>query len=478
MFKLSSEAILDGAVTVENKFIVEYMPYADGDYVKVYLYGLSLAARKSDPDDTIERLARRLDLDVATVNAAIDYWAERGLMSRLGDDIGYLSLRSVRPKIKKYDVDKYAEFNRQAQSYISARQIDSQEYREYYDIMERLDIEWQAMVLIVKYCVDIKGDNVSCPYILAVARNLAQDGYRSSDDVMDRLEEYGVYYNDLCAVLGVLPTGKKHPDHEAVQLYKKWKLSYKFDQSVIAAVAQSVKRGGMATLDLKLTQYHDSGFTTLEQIDGYETERRRLYKLAKAVNKSLGLYYENVDPEINNYIRPWLDMGMESSAISALADYCMVSGLKTLSDLDAVVRDFFAAGITTESRVKARFEHERRFDGAIEKLLQKLNIQGAVKPSHRAMYETWIEKWSMPDDVIEYAATLACEKANPVPYMNAILSAWRGAGVNTLDGAKSADSSGGGKSVDTVKTNTATVRERITAEQLNAMVIHLGEDDK
>ena len=35
MFKLSSEASLDGAITVENKFIVEYMPYADGDYVKV-----------------------------------------------------------------------------------------------------------------------------------------------------------------------------------------------------------------------------------------------------------------------------------------------------------------------------------------------------------------------------------------------------------------------------------------------------------
>ena len=53
MFKFSSEASLDGSVTVETKFIVEYMPYADGDYVKVYLYALSLAARKNDPDDSI-----------------------------------------------------------------------------------------------------------------------------------------------------------------------------------------------------------------------------------------------------------------------------------------------------------------------------------------------------------------------------------------------------------------------------------------
>ena len=31
---------LDGYVTVENKFIIDYLPYADGDYVRVYLYAL------------------------------------------------------------------------------------------------------------------------------------------------------------------------------------------------------------------------------------------------------------------------------------------------------------------------------------------------------------------------------------------------------------------------------------------------------
>ena len=132
MFKFSSEASLDGSVTVETKFIVEYMPYADGDYVKVYLYALSLAARKNDPDDSIERLARRLDLDIATVDAAFDYWTEQGLMSRLGDEVTFLSLRAARPKIKKYDVDKYREFNRLAQQYVAARQIAPNEYNEYY----------------------------------------------------------------------------------------------------------------------------------------------------------------------------------------------------------------------------------------------------------------------------------------------------------------------------------------------------------
>lgn len=475
MFKLSSEACLDGAVTVENKFIVEYMPYADGDYVKVYLYGLSLAARKDDPDDTVERMARRLDLDEATVSAAIDYWTELGLMSRLGDDISYLSPRTARPKIKKYDVDKYREFNRQAQSYITSRQISPNEYNEYYGIMERLGIEWLAMVLIVKYCVDLKGENVSCPYILAVARNLAQDGYRTADEVEERLEEYGVYYNDLCEVLGALGGGKR-PDHESVKLYKKWKIVYKYDKDMIVGVAATIKRGGMATLDTKLTQYSELGFATAEQIQKYEDERKALYKLTKAVNKALGVYYENVDPEITNYIRPWLDMGFEDGAVVAVAEYCMKNGLKTLSDLDSVMREFFNSSVLTEKQVKAHTEREARFDGDISALMQSLKLRGAIKPVYRAFYENWRERMNVSKELIDHAATLAADKSNPFAYMNSVLSAWSASGVTTVDGAKAHGTEKPSAPTGEAKPNT--VREQMTAEQLNALFVRLGEEDK
>lgn len=474
MFKLSPEAVFDGYVTVENKFIVEYMPYADGDYVKVYLYGLSLAARKADSDDTVERLARRLDLDIATVNAAIDYWTELGLMSRLGDEISYLSLRTARSKIKKYAVDAYAEFNRQCQLYISERQISPNEYNDYYALMEKMGIEWQAMVGIVKYCVDHKGGNVSCPYILAVARNLAQDGYRSYDDVVNRLEEYGVYYPELSAVLGAM--GGKRPDHETVTLYKKWKISYKFDYNTILHAAKTIKKGGATTLDLKLTTYHDLGLMTPAAIDGYEEERRELYKLAKAVNKALGLYYDNVDPEISVYIKPYLDMGFESNAIVSVAEYCMRNDLKTLSDLDAVMRDLFAAGATTLDAVKNMTERETRNDEAIKKIMSIVGIMGAVKPAYRAFYENWTDKRNLPADVIEYAASLSVGKA--FGYINSILTAWANADVTTVDGAKAANASSSNTNANPSRPSDALVREHITAEELNALFTKIGDTDE
>ena len=470
MFKLSSEASLDGAITVENKFIVEYMPYADGDYVKVYLYGLSLAARKSDSDDSIERLARRLDLDLPTVEAAIDYWSELGLMSRLGDEICFFSPRNTRPKIKKYDVDKYVEFNRQAQLYISARQIAPNEFNEYYALMEKLNLEWQAMVLIVKYCVDLKGDNVSCPYILAVARNLASDGYRTADEVGERLDEYGVYFNDLMRVLSVM--GVKHSDHESVQLYKKWVKEYKFSSELIYYVAQSIKRGGANMLDVKLTAYRELGFSTVADVEAYETERKNLYKLTKSVNKALGLYYDNVDPEITTYVKPWLDLGFEAGAILSAAEYCMKKDMKRLSDLDAVVRDLFAQGLTSEAQVKSAFGRENRFDKDIEALLKSLNIKGAVKDVYRAYYSNWKDKWAMPDELISYAATLAADKANPFAYVNAILMAWHNSGVTSVEQAKTSTAKPAEAAAPT-----GVVYERYTEEELNSMFTQITEDD-
>ncbi len=468
MFKLSSEASLDGAITVENKFIVEYMPYADGDYVKVYLYGLSLAARKDDGDDSIERLCKRLALDVSTVDAAIEYWANLGLMARIGDDVTYMSLRNVRPKIKKYDVDKYAEFNRNCQLFVTDRQIPPHEYDEYYSFMEKFDMEWQAMVAIVRYCTKLKGGNVSAPYILAVARNLIESGYRTRDEIENRLEEYGVYYNDLLYVLA--PLGKR-PDHESVALYKKWTVSMHFERETIRRVAELVKKGGIAALDSKLTAYATLELYSVDKIVSYEEERKAMLKLAKSVNKSLGVFYENVEPEIAMYIRPWLDLGFDKAAILAAADYCMGSGLKTLADLDAVIRELLRENATTEKDVKNRQRHETRYDERIAKIMSAIGLKGAVRPAYRTFYSNWTENLKMPDDVIDCAAALSV--GMPFSYINTILNNWSKAGVDTAEKAKAQS---------TVRESAATadngtVSESISADELNKLFTQFNEGD-
>ena len=49
MFELDQEARAFGVTALENRFILDYLPAAKGDYVRVYLWGLYACQNKS-PD--------------------------------------------------------------------------------------------------------------------------------------------------------------------------------------------------------------------------------------------------------------------------------------------------------------------------------------------------------------------------------------------------------------------------------------------
>ena len=65
------------ATVVANEFLDKYMPKANGDYVKVYLY--LLKNRVSGID--VETIAERLELTEGDVRRAIRYWEEQGIVS-------------------------------------------------------------------------------------------------------------------------------------------------------------------------------------------------------------------------------------------------------------------------------------------------------------------------------------------------------------------------------------------------------------
>ena len=86
-----------GMTPIENLFLEEFMPYADGDAIKVYLLGLKLLLENKTP--TLQLLAQRLDLEEADVLESYHYWASHGIIKLIESDIEpeiyYLSIRNV-----------------------------------------------------------------------------------------------------------------------------------------------------------------------------------------------------------------------------------------------------------------------------------------------------------------------------------------------------------------------------------------------
>ena len=60
MFEFDQNALAYGVTALENRFLLDYLPAAKGDYVKVYLWGLFACAHKG-PDYSLDDLAAAVE---------------------------------------------------------------------------------------------------------------------------------------------------------------------------------------------------------------------------------------------------------------------------------------------------------------------------------------------------------------------------------------------------------------------------------
>ena len=75
-----------GDTPIENIFINDFMPFAEGTYVKVYLMGYK-CARDKQSNFNNETIAKNLNLELVDILEAWDYWENEGIIKKhLSDD--------------------------------------------------------------------------------------------------------------------------------------------------------------------------------------------------------------------------------------------------------------------------------------------------------------------------------------------------------------------------------------------------------
>ncbi|MGN0961322.1 MAG: hypothetical protein ACI4PF_03895, partial [Christensenellales bacterium] len=77
--EFSSEVISSNVTTIENVFISDFMPNTNGEYVKVYLYGLYKCSTSRDND--LKTFARVLNMSEEDIINVFYYWQEVGLVN-------------------------------------------------------------------------------------------------------------------------------------------------------------------------------------------------------------------------------------------------------------------------------------------------------------------------------------------------------------------------------------------------------------
>ncbi len=195
-------------VPVSVKFITEYMPEAHGEYVKVYLYGLSAACSGIEADNAA--IAKLLHILVADVENAWKYWSEKGLV-RLGDGtVDFVCpteedapspasepeqppAEDRPPHVSAAEVARALEMNPAMKDTISMAEqmlekpLSSREITAIYNLMDWYGMDSALVLMLLEYCISQGKKNFS--YIEKTAQGWNRDGItdiKSAEAVIKR----------------------------------------------------------------------------------------------------------------------------------------------------------------------------------------------------------------------------------------------------------------------------------------------------
>ncbi len=480
--KFSSQINSQNFTIVENRFIEEYLPTATGEQVRIYLWGLYLCFNNNvlkNELSSASSFAADLGITEEEVFNAFRFWEEQGLVQIVKTkpfQVQYLPVKNAVAK-QKFKPNKYEQFDVQIQKILNERMFTPNEFLEYHTLLENYHIAPEALLMIAGYCAENKGKNVGYSYVLAVAKNWANEGILSLNQVEEKLKEISGVSAALKEVFKALGTTRQ-PSLEERQNYIKWTKNFGFDKDVVVFVAKNVKKGGFDKLASKMTKYYEMRLISIREIEEYEAHKTELFDLAKEINKIIGVYFESLENVVETYTNPWIMRGYTEDALKAIANYCFKTGVRTLQGMDGVVEKFYKNGLTTIEAIVQYISQAKAQDEQIKRILEKANLQRNVASWDRDFYKTWVYSWNMPQEVIEYAATLAADKIQPMQYINKILSNWFEQKIFTLEQAKlTGDLYKNGIGVES-KTDTGIIHSRkYTTEEIQNLTSNIDEID-
>lgn len=460
----SKETITNSSTVLDNRFISTYLPEANGDAIKIYIYGL-FVCQESDSDISFDKFCNDVKLDKDVVSDCFRFWEELGIVNVLSEDpfiVKYLPIAQSKPR--KYSAEKYGEFNKALQVLIPERMITTNEYAAYFSLMEENGLKPEALLMIVKYCVDLKGGAIGLRYILKVANDFIARGITTTTKIEKELSDYSLKTGEFASLMNYILPNKK-PQIEDLKLFEKWNKQLLYDIDTIIFIAKSAKIKNIEKLDKEIDVLYASKKFSEKEIADYYKSKAKTTELAYAINRSLSVYTEVIDPVIENYVIPWQNMGYDEETLLFLATYCFKKNRRSLEEMNEVVEKLYKNGLITLTSIAEYLKSISADDDFIKKLLLIAGLSRKPTEWDRANLKTW-RSWNFSDEMICEACAIAAGKSNPMSYVNAVLSGWKSEGIFTADKIRRTDK----------KTNPQAIQTRnYTKEEFDKLIDDIDE---
>jgi len=345
----------DTNTSVSNVFLDEHLPTANGDCVRVYLYGLYLCGTDAKYHNSIEHFSQALNMTEDDIMSAFAYWQDLGLVQVLSVrpvQVKYLPVQRGSHRMKKIVDNKYSDFNIQIQSIIDGRMITPFEYSEYHTFMESMHVEPEALLMVAKYCADLKKSNIGYAYILKVAKTWAYQGIKTVAQVE---EKFAVQEYDTTTIAKILKNlgSKRNAEPGDYDLLHTWRLKG-FDDETLCTVAVFCHKSGrkkIEDMDEVIEKFFKLGLTSPDSINNYVSGIIAKDKIIKKLLTDLGLERDvaNIDRDFYN---TWTTEWNFTADIISYASTLSLGMASPMAYMNKVLSSWRDKGIKSLSKAK------------------------------------------------------------------------------------------------------------------------------
>ncbi|HPF53113.1 MAG TPA: DnaD domain protein [Eubacteriales bacterium] len=362
LLRFAPEALRRELTPLDNLFITEFLPEADGEAVKVYIYGLMQCFHSSMREISI---ADALLIPKERVLAHFVYWQAKGLVRISSDEpltVEYLS--TLQPAVTTATAVKYRAFVQSLNAVFAPRELVMRELKVMYDCIELYGLEEGAALELAAYCVEQKGKRVSLNYVLAVAQTWSERGITTPAQAVEYINDDKLLRHGASEVLRRWNKRRK-PTEDEIKLYDRWVTEWGFDsEAILAACPQLV---GVATptfeiLNDRLRELYIANKLTRDDIEGTQADLNEDREFCRLVFARMGKVEPPSKTNIAQVAAFVHEKGMPREVILLAADECLGAD-RPFGKLKTILLRWSEAGVDSIEKGKeelAKFSSKGR----------------------------------------------------------------------------------------------------------------------
>lgn len=321
-FTLKETEMELGHTSIENVFIDEFLPGADGRFVKVYLLAYKYAKNKIDNSKfTHSYIAKRLSLPLSDVLEAWEYWEKLSVVERVyyegvPEDPGNVhfdvifnnltelyinSVHTAKVQTQKMQEDSsdYRRITADQLVFASQNPVLSKMFKDIencikralapnekiniLETLENLSMDPEVATYAFQESAEKKG-KCGPNYVMGILRNWFDDGIRTSEDLMNHLKNNSDRRYIYAKIKYALGSPNGFASLAEKNTIDKWLDIYNFDLDMILKACEKTDatlNPSVRYLDSIITKWYQNDVNSLDSAVSYQEKSDKEFEESK-----------------------------------------------------------------------------------------------------------------------------------------------------------------------------------------------------